>query len=167
VQRLDVEYLNSEINPHFANIVSPTEIVVVTTFHVELDGGGGDIHVTMPYSMIEPMRELLDAGVASDRVEHDERCLQALKEEIEDAEVELSMILGRGSVSVEELVNLKPGDVIPIDFNGRATVIAEEVPIFRGMYGVSHGMHALKIDERIMRHKPKILDALMGPAGVN
>jgi flagellar motor switch protein FliM len=164
VARLKIEYMNSEINPHFANIVSPTEIVVVTTFHVELDGGGGDIHVTMPYSMIEPMRELLDAGVASDRVEHDERWLQALKEELEDAEVDLSMILGRGQITVAELVNLKPGDIVPVDFKGRATVIAEDVPIFRGNFGVSRGMHALKIDERIMRNKPKILDALMGPA---
>jgi flagellar motor switch protein FliM len=165
VAQLKIEYINSEINPHFANIVSPTEIVVVTTFHVELDGGGGDIHVTMPYSMIEPMRELLDAGVASDRVEHDERWLQALKEELEDAEVDLYMILGRGRVSVAELVNLKAGDIIPVDFSGRATVIAEDVPIFRGSYGVSHGMHALKIDERIMRNKPKILDSLMSLSG--
>ncbi|HEX5690642.1 MAG TPA: FliM/FliN family flagellar motor C-terminal domain-containing protein, partial [Roseiflexaceae bacterium] len=62
---------------------------------------------------------------------------------------------------VEELVNLKPGDIVPIDFTGRATVVAEDVPIFRGNFGVSHGMHALKIDERIMRNKPKILDLLM------
>ena len=68
--------------------MSPTEIVVVTSFHVELDGGGGDLHITMPYSMIEPLRELLDAGVASDRVEHDERWAQALKEEIEDVAVQ-------------------------------------------------------------------------------
>jgi flagellar motor switch protein FliM len=53
---------------------------------------------------------------------------------------------------------------VPFDFNGRATVIAEDVPIFRGSFGVSHGMHALKIDERIMRNKPKILDLLMGQA---
>jgi flagellar motor switch protein FliM len=163
VAKLKFEYLNSEINPHFANIVSPTEIVVVTTFHVELDGGGGDIHVTMPYSMVEPMRELLDAGVASDRVEHDERWMQALKEEVEDAEVDLHIVLGRGQIRVEELVNLKPGDIVPVDFTGRATVVAEDVPIFRGSFGVSHGMHALKIDERIMRSKPKILDLLMAP----
>jgi flagellar motor switch protein FliM len=78
--------------------------------------------------------------------------------------VELYMILGRGEITVAELVDLKAGDIIPVDFTGRATVIAEDVPVFRGNYGVSHGMHALKIDERIMRHKPKILDALMGAA---
>ncbi len=160
VAHIDVEYMNSEINPHFANIVSPTEIVVVTTFHIELDGGGGDVHVTMPYAMIEPLRELLDSGVASDRVEHDERWIQALKEEIEDADVEIGTVLGRARIPLSQLINLKPGDVIPFDFSGQATVVAEDVPIFRGEYGVSHGRQAVKIEERVMRHKAKILEKL-------
>ena len=163
VARLDIEYLNSEINPHFANIVSPTEIVVVTSFHVELDGGGGDLHITMPYSMIEPLRELLDAGVASDRVEHDERWAQALKEEIEDAEVELTTLLGRGKLTMQQLLDLAPGDVIPCDFNGRATILAEDVPVFRGTFGVSHGQQAVQIEERVSRFKPKILETILAP----
>jgi len=161
VARIDIEYLNTEINPHFANIVSPTEIVVITSFHIELDGGGGDVHITMPYAMIEPLRELLDAGVASDRVEHDERWMQALKEEIEDAEVDLTTVLGRGRITMGELLALKPGDIVPCDFNGRATIMAEDVPIFRGKFGVSRGMQAVQIDERVTRQKPKILDVLL------
>jgi flagellar motor switch protein FliM len=162
VAKLDIEYLNSEINPHFANIVSPTEIVVVTSFHVELDGGGGEVHITMPYAMIEPMRELLDAGVASDRVEHDERWAMALKEEIEDAEVELKTLLGRGRLTMQQLMDLQPGDIIPCDFAGRATVLAEDVPIFRGTFGLSHGQQAVQIEERVSRYKPKILESLLG-----
>ena len=161
VARLDIEYLNSEINPHFANIVSPTEIVVVTSFHVELDGGGGDVHFTMPYSMIEPLREQLDAGVASDRVEHDGRWAQALKEEIEDAEVELTTVLGRGRITMQQLLEMKPGDVFPCDFAGRATILAEDIPIFRGSFGVSHGQQAVQIEDRVTRFKPKALDALL------
>ena len=161
VAKLDIEYLNSEINPHFANIVSPTEIVVVTSFHIELDGGGGEIHITMPYAMIEPLRELLDAGVASDRVEHDERWAIALREEIEDAEVELSTLLGRGKLTMQQLMDLQPGDIIPCDFAGRATVLAEDVPIFRGTFGLSHGQQAGQIEERVSRFKPKILETLL------
>jgi len=161
VASLDLEYLNSEINPHFANIVSPTEIVVITSFHVELDGGGGEVHITMPYSMIEPLRELLDAGIASDRVEHDERWVQALKEEIEDAEVELTTLLGRGRISMQQLLEMQPGDVLPCDFTGRATVLAEDVPVFRGTFGVSHGQQAVQIEERVTRFKPKALDSLL------
>ena len=161
VARLDIEYINSEINPHFANIVSPTEIVVVTSFHIELDGGGGDVHITMPYAMIEPLRELLDAGVASDRVEHDERWVTALKEEIEDAEVELSTMLGRGRLTMQQLLDMKPGDIIPCDFAGKATIFAEDVPIFRGSFGVSHGQQAVQIEEKVSRHKPKIIEGLL------
>jgi flagellar motor switch protein FliM len=162
VANLDVEYVNSEINPHFANIVSPTEIVVVTSFHIELDGGGGEIHITMPYSMIEPLRELLDAGIASDRVEHDERWVHAMKEEIEDADVELRTSLGRGRITMQQLIDLKAGDILPCDFNGRATVLAEGVPIFRGTFGVSHGQQAIQIEERVNRNKQRGAAALPG-----
>jgi flagellar motor switch protein FliM len=161
VARLDIEYLSSEVNPHFANIVSPTEVVVVSTFRIELDGGGGDIHITMPYSMLEPMKELLHAGVASDRAEHDERWGQALREEIEDAEVELSTTLGRGKITMQQLLSLQPGDILPCDFNGRAMVMAEDVPVFRGKFGVSHGQQAVQIEERVARSKSKAPDVVM------
>jgi len=154
VASIELEYLNSEINPHFANIVSPSEIVVVTSFHIELDGTGGNLHVTVPYSMIEPLREVLDAGVASDRVEKDDRWVTCLREELEDAEVELTTVLGRSSLTLAELLNLKAGDVLPCDFTGKVTVIAEDVPVFRGGLGLSRGRQAVKVQERIHRMKP-------------
>jgi len=153
VAPIEPEYVQSEINPHFANIVSPSEIVVITSFHVELDGSGGNLHIALPYAMIEPLREMLDAGVASDRMEKDERWMQSLREEMEDAELEITTILGRSSLTLAELVNLKPGDVVPCDFNGKVTLVAEEVPVFRGSYGTSHGQQAVRIEERIRRGK--------------
>ncbi|MDB6089971.1 MAG: flagellar motor switch protein FliM [Gammaproteobacteria bacterium] len=158
VAALEVEYLQSEINPHFANIVSPSEIVVITSFHVELDGGGGELHVTMPYAMIEPLREVLDSGMASDRVEKDERWMVCLREEIEDAEIELTTLLGRTSVTLAELVNLKAGDILTCDFTGKVLVLAEDVPVFRGSFGLSRGQQAVKFDERMRRSSPVTLD---------
>ena len=152
VAPIEVEFIQHEINPHFANIVSPSEIVVITSFHIEVDGGGGNLHVTMPYSMIEPLREILDAGVASDRVEKDERWMVCLREEIEDAEVQLTTRLGRCNISLATLLNLKPGDIVPCDFQGKVTILAEDVPIFRGSFGLSHGLQAVKIEERVRRN---------------
>jgi flagellar motor switch protein FliM len=160
VVQIEVEYLQSEINPHFANIVSPSEIVVVASFHVELDGGGGDLHITMPYSMIEPLREVLDAGVQSDRVDHDERWMVSLREEIDDAEVEISTQLARATVSLAELLNFKAGDIIPCDFAGKVTLLAEQVPVFRGTFGLSRGQQAVKIDERIRARSKSSGDVL-------
>jgi len=160
VANIEVEYIQSEINPHFANIVSPSEIVVITSFHVDLDGVGGELHVTMPYAMIEPLREVLDSGMASDRVDKDERWMVTLRDEIEDAEVELSTLLGRTSISLGELLNLKPGDIIPCDFTGKVLVLAEDVPMFRGSFGLSRGQQAIKFEERVNRRSPANPDNL-------
>src|SRR5690606_15669579 len=87
VTKARFEYINSEVSPAMANIVSPSEVVVVSTFHIELDGGGGDMHVAIPYSMIEPIREVLDAGVQSDVDDVDERWINALQQDIMEARV--------------------------------------------------------------------------------
>ncbi len=161
VAPIELEFVQSEINPHFANIVSPSEIVVVTSFHIEVDGGGGNLHVTMPYAMIEPLREILDAGVASDRVDNDERWMVCLREEIEDAEVQLTTRLGRCNISLATLLNLKPGDIVPCDFLGKVTLLAEDVPVFRGSFGLSHGLQAVKVEERIRRSNTIQNDSLI------
>jgi len=157
VASINLEYVNSEINPHFANIVSPSEIVVVTSFKVELEGGGGEMHVTMPYAMIEPIRDQLDSGMQSDRMDRDDSWTQSLREEIEDAELDIVPVLGKSSLTLGRLVDLKPGDVIPCDFDGNVTLYAEGVPLLRGSYGASRGQQAIKVTQRIARHKLSLL----------
>jgi flagellar motor switch protein FliM len=151
---LTIEKVGSEMNPHFANIVSPTEIVVVTRFGVELDGVGGDFHITMPYSMIEPLREVLDSGMQSDRVEQDDRWSTTLKHEVGDAPVEVRALLGHTTLTLSDLMNIKVGDVLSTDFTGTLTLLAEDIPMFRGSYGLSQGQQAVKIENLIRRTKP-------------
>ncbi|MEW6167214.1 MAG: flagellar motor switch protein FliM [Pseudomonadota bacterium] len=151
VMKVDFDYINSEVNPHFANIVSPSEIVVASKFKIELEGGGGQVHVTFPYSMIEPIRDLLDAGIQSDRVDKDERWPLALREQIQDAEVEISSELARATISVRQLTQLKPGDVIPITLPKTIELCVEDLPLFRGSFGVANGHNAVRIGEVIRR----------------
>jgi flagellar motor switch protein FliM len=148
VMPIEFEYTNSEVNPQFANIVSPTEVVVISTFHIELEGGGGDLHVTMPYSMVEPIRDALDAGVQSDRSDLDERWSLSLREEMKSAEVELSSTLVDVELTLGEIVDLKAGDIIPVDLSNEVLVSVEQIPVFHGQYGVHKGNSAIKITER-------------------
>jgi flagellar motor switch protein FliM len=157
VADLKVEYVNSEVNPQFANIVSPSEVVVVTSFKIDLDGSGGELHVTMPYSMIEPLRELLDSGIQSDRADRDDHWTSTLRGEIEEAEITLVPVLGSGSVTVGRLLDLKPGDILGCDFDGQVTLLAEGVPVLRGSYGASRGQQAVKVTQRISRRKQPLL----------
>jgi flagellar motor switch protein FliM len=161
IANIDVEYLNSEINPNFASIVTPSEVVVVCPFQIDLDGGGGTMHIVLPYSMIEPLREVLDSGVQADRAEQDERWLMSLKEGLQDAEIELTTVLGGGSITLNQLVELKPGDLLPCDFSGKATVLAEGVPLFRGAFGVSRGQQCVRYEQKIRRPGARAMDAAL------
>jgi flagellar motor switch protein FliM len=151
VMDVDFEYMNSEVNPQFANIVSPTEVVVASKFHIELEGGGGDLHMTMPYSMLEPIREMLDAGVQSDRTDTDERWMVALREEIRTAEVELESGLTEVELTLRDIMNMKPGDIIPIEMPELVTLRAEGIPVFRGTLGVANENMAIKIAKQVER----------------
>ena len=145
VMPVEFEYLNSEVNPHFANIISPREYIVVSRFHVELEGGGGEFHVSFPYSMLEPIREQLDAGVQSDRVERDESWTRAMRNQLQDAEVELACALATRQISLRELSRLKVGDVIPIDLPKTVQLQVEQMPLFAGEFGTHNGRNAIKV----------------------
>ncbi|EDP59164.1 flagellar motor switch protein FliM [Vibrio sp. AND4] len=151
VMGVEFEYLDSEVNPSMANIVSPTEVIVVSSFHIEVDGGGGDFHVVMPYSMVEPIRELLDAGVQSDKMETDVRWSSALREEIMDCPVNFRVNLLEKDISLRDLMELQPGDVIPIDMPENATMFIEDLPTYRVKMGRSEDKLAVQVSEEIER----------------
>ncbi|HET8806835.1 MAG TPA: flagellar motor switch protein FliM [Methylophaga sp.] len=151
VMPVNFEFLNHEVNPQFANIVSPSEVVVISTFHIELDGGGGDLHITLPYSMLEPIRELLDTGLQSDRSADDGRWGRAMREELMIAEVQLSSTLAKTRLSLEQVRQLKVGDIIPIEMPKEVVAMVEDVPMFRATYGEHNDKAALKIT-KIIEH---------------
>ncbi|MGS6583923.1 flagellar motor switch protein FliM [Vibrio diabolicus] len=151
VMGVEFEYLDSEVNPSMANIVSPTEVIVVSSFHIEVDGGGGDFHVVMPYSMVEPIRELLDAGVQSDKMETDVRWSSALREEIMDCPVNFRVNLFEKDISLRDLMELQPGDIIPIEMPEHATMFVEDLPTYRVKMGRSEDKLAVQISEEIER----------------
>ena len=142
---VECEYLNSEINPHFANIVTPREYVVVSRFHVDLEGGGGEIHVTLPYSMLEPIRELLDAGIQSDRVDRDESWNISMREQLLTSEVSVSSVLAKRSIDLRQLTRLKVGDILPIDLPAEVPICVEGIPVFTGRFGTANGNNVVKI----------------------
>ncbi len=148
---VDFQYQSREVNPQFANIVSPSEVVIISQIHIELDGGGGNIHVTMPYSMLEPIRELLDAGIQSDRSDVDTRWAEALQNEVRTVPIDLTATLARTKMSLRDVMYLKKGDIIPIERPDLATVWSEGLALFKGSYGIHNNQMAVKIEERYER----------------
>ncbi len=151
VMDITFEYVNSEVNPSMANIVSPSEVVVVSTFHVELDGGGGELHITMPYSMVEPIRDILDAGLQTDTDERDDRWVVALKEDVMEAKINLECDVVKREILLRDIVDLRDGDIIPITMPDFQIVTANGVPMFKAKIGQCSENLALKIMEFVDR----------------
>jgi flagellar motor switch protein FliM len=151
IMEVNFEYINSEVNPAMANIVGPSEAVVVSTFHIELDGGGGDLHVTMPYSMIEPVREMLDAGFQSDLDDQDERWVNALRQDVLDVDVPIGATVARRQLRLRDILHMQPGDVIPVEMPEEMIMRANGVPAFKVKMGSHKGNLALQVIEPIER----------------
>jgi len=151
VMDVSFEYLDSEVNPSMANVVNPTEVIVISSFHIELDGGGGDFHIALPYAMLEPIRELLDAGVQSDKEDTDMRWSKALRDEIMDVPIELSTKFIEVDLPLSQIMELEEGDIIPIEMPEHVTVLVENLPSFRAKLGQSRDNLALKIESKIKR----------------
>ncbi|MFT5453140.1 MAG: flagellar motor switch protein FliM [Enterobacterales bacterium] len=151
LHKVNFEYLDSEVNPAMATIVSPSEVVVISSFTIELEGGGGNFHICMPYSMLEPIRDKLDAGVQTDRDDVDHRWLQSLREEIMAVNTPIDATLVEKPITVNDILTMKEGDIIPIEMPESILVNTGGLPSFRATYGTSRGRAALKITDIIDR----------------
>ena len=144
---IDLEYQRSEMQPQFANIATPSEIVVSTAFTLEIGDVTGAIHFCFPYAMLEPIRDTLYSTVQGDAVEPDRRWVNLLKSQIQDAEVELVAELASTRATVEQLLGFRPGDFIELDMDPVIQAKVDGVPVFDCQYGINDGHYAIKIDK--------------------
>lgn len=143
VMDLRFEHAGHEMNPAMASVVSPTVVVVVSTFQVDLEGGSGELQITMPYSMLEPIRDLLMSGFQHSEV--DERWMQALKRDIMSADVDLNLSVAEREITLRDVMELEAGDVIPVEIPDELILRAAGVPVFNCRLGVSRSNLAVKI----------------------
>lgn len=143
------ETVSHEMNPQLANIVSATEVVVVSSFRLEVEGGSGKFDFVVPYSMIEPIRDLLDGGMQGDRLEVDERWTKALKRELGSAEVEMTAHLADVRMSLKDVANMEVGQVIPFEMPEYSTLASDGLPLYRGRMGVFKGNKAIRVEEPV------------------
>ncbi|OHC69795.1 MAG: flagellar motor switch protein FliM [Rhodocyclales bacterium RIFCSPLOWO2_02_FULL_63_24] len=146
VYPLSFEYIRSEMNTQFANIATPSEVIVSVTFTVELSGTTAEMHFCLPYSMVEPIRDVLYSTMHSEQASSDKRWTGTLTRQLQTAEVELVATLGSASVTFGDIVNMKVGDIIPITIDAKIPVAVNGVPVVECRYGIRNGQYALKIE---------------------
>jgi flagellar motor switch protein FliM len=146
---LELEYQRSEMQPQFANIATPSEIVVSTAFTLEIGETSGAVHFCIPYSTLEPIRDVLYSTIQGDASEPDRRWVNLLKHQIQAAEVELVVELAKAPATVEQLLAFKPGDFVELDLDPMIQAKVDGVPVFDCHYGTANGRYSIKIDRMI------------------
>lgn len=148
VYKIDAEYIRSEMHTKFASISTGNELVVVTSFNIEFGAQGGNLNICLPYSMIEPVRDLLIRPLqdtSGDAI--DQRWTQQLSRQVRSAKVDLIADFVKINSSVRELLNLKVNDVLPVDIPEKITAHVDGVPILEGSYGTSNHKYAVRVNK--------------------
>jgi flagellar motor switch protein FliM len=133
------------MQPQFANIATPSEIVVSTSFTLEIGDITGSLHLCIPYSTLEPIRDVLYSTLQGDSIEVDRRWVKLLSNEIQAAEVELVAELATTDATIEQLLAMKVGDFIELERERVISVKVDSVPVMECEYGTHNGKYALKV----------------------
>jgi flagellar motor switch protein FliM len=134
------------MHTQFAHIANPTEIVVVSSFNIEIGGNGGTFHICIPYSMLEPIRDLIYSTMQVDQAEPDRRWQHMLQKQVQAADVEIVANLASRAMRLGELVMMKVGDVLPIELPTRIQAKVDGVPVLECGYGELNGRYALRVE---------------------
>lgn len=154
VEKIGCSFVRTEVNPQFVGIVPPTDVVIASTFDVELENATGTISMVIPYATIEPIKQKLSTGFQVESDQTDKKLWTAIiKEQLMDTELEVRVNLGETSILLEDLMGLKVGDVIPLtqDATGELDINIENVKKFKGYYGNHHGTTAVQVTRPVVK----------------
>ncbi|RZD14512.1 MAG: flagellar motor switch protein FliM [Candidatus Acidulodesulfobacterium ferriphilum] len=147
VYAVDIEFQRSEINPQFATIVTPTEVVIISRFEVDIEGAISKFMICIPYSMVEPIKEKLYSGFQSEQLEVDMRWIERFKERLRESELDIKVDLGKAEIMARDFLKVKQGDVIVLDkeIDEPLVVKFENVPKFIAYPGKVNNQIAVKL----------------------
>jgi flagellar motor switch protein FliM len=148
---LKVTYQRSEINPQFAQVVPPTDVIIVVNFEVEIEYTTGIISLCIPYATLEPIREKLQAGYQSENMDVDKVWANRFKECLMMSNVDVVAELGKAQISCKDLLNLQKGDVIRLDqyATDAFNIFVEGIAKYKVYPGLYKGNHACQIAKLI------------------
>lgn len=149
VYPLEFEFVRSEMNPQFANIATPNELVVVSTFEIGFNDVIGSVNICLPYSMIQPIRELLFSAMQGDHLSEDKNWNSLMAKQIKSAEIELVAVLGQSKLTFEDVMKIKIGDIIPLQVHENITATVNGVPVMECKYGIFNDQYSIKVEKML------------------
>ncbi|MGB5540162.1 MAG: flagellar motor switch protein FliM [Gammaproteobacteria bacterium] len=143
---VDPRFIRAEADPQYSSLAGSREMLIISSFRMEFEDSGGEFHIGLPVSMIEPVRDLLDGGQRKSMSANYEQWLHALQQNLQDAEVEIYGRMAETALTLRDVIGMRPGDIIPVSMPGQVTLHVGDVPLFRGQFGVFREHNAVKVE---------------------
>ena len=153
VHSVITNYVRSEVNPQFAAIVPPSDIVLIILFDIEMETISGSITMCIPFAAIEPLIPKLKEQFQSEEQEVDQEWARNLRSELLNTDVDMVAELGTTQITPDDLLKFKVGDTLMLgnDVSDPLLVRVEGNPKYKGFPGVARGNKAIQITEVIQR----------------
>ncbi len=142
------KYIRGEVNPQFARVLMPEETVIVSGYNIELETVSGKILFCYSLNTLQPFKEKLYSPYQSEEY-IDLAWRKSLEKYVLSSEIDLSAILGKTIITLEDLLNLEEGDVIVLDkkVEEPVEIYIEGIPKILGKLGVFKNHMAVQVQK--------------------
>jgi flagellar motor switch protein FliM len=155
---VDFQLRHTEMNPQFAQIAPPTELSVLLSFQIRVADTTGVMTLCLPWRAIETVAPSLTANSFYSGARG--RAID-LAPPLEHVEIELRAEVGAVELTLDEVLSLRPGDVVrlgvPIESGVR--LLAGDLAAYRVMPGAHRRRLAVQVHDRIARPAQELVPA--------
>lgn len=136
-----------ETNMSYVPIALPSDVVVLVTAALKVGDAAGQLRVCLPYAALEPVKDRLSAQRLLARGEYSEEVAAEVRHQVENVPLTLVAQLGEALVTLDELLELQVGDVVPLDtpVDGEIDLLIGGICRYKARPGLFRNHNAVQI----------------------
>ena len=148
---IGINLVNRDINPLFANIAGDDESVVVNRFLIRLRDEDSEpyIDIVYTYRSLNLQRDLLSSRIQTQ--EADQKWLDRLNATISEVDFNMYVRGGNLELSVDQLMNLKVGEVLSFNPPDVAEINVNDFPLYHATVGEAGKKVAVQIVDNVYK----------------
>lgn len=149
VVKLNPRLIRIETNSQFAQIISPSDMASIVTLNIKIGNIEGMMNVCLPYACLEVIIDKLNTKYWYSTMQEkgDSNYQEFIETAIAKARIPVKAVLGKSSISLNELIQMQKGDIIKLDrkIDDELSVYVGNIKKFTALPGASSDSYAVKI----------------------
>ncbi len=138
-----------ETNSQFAQMIAPSDMIAIVTLNVKIGEIEGLMNICLPFFTLEDITDKLNTKFwySTMQAKSSENYEEYIESLIRRVSIPVKAVLGKSSVSVNDFVNLQPGDIIRLDkgVDSELNIYVGNLRKFTALPGSSKDKYAVRV----------------------